>query len=120
MKTSLAMTGSFRRVSTEGRTGGRRSDTPFNYFWRRCQPSPSLSSLRGAIATKQSRLSSGLEIASGACHRARIRATRWLWRCEALFCLGRIAMDRIDPEHGFGFLHRLDVEIDGDRLAVAA
>src|SRR5436190_18119255 len=118
MKTSLAMAAPFRRISTEGRTGRRRSDTPFNYIWRRCQPSPSLSSLRGAIATKQSRLSSGLGIASGACHRARIRATRWLWRSQALFCLGRIAMDGIDPQDGFRLLHRLDVEIDGDRLAV--
>src|SRR5271154_946435 len=32
----------------------------------------------------------------------------------------RIAVNRIDPQHGFRFFHRLNVEIDGDGLAVAA
>ena len=37
------------------------------------------SSLRGALATKQSILSSRRDgLLRGACHRARIRATRWL------------------------------------------
>src|SRR6266436_1063868 len=37
-----------------------------------------------------------------------------------LLRLRRIAMHGIDPQDRFGFLHRLDVEIDRDSLAVAA
>ncbi len=44
------------------------------------------------------------------------------------FCVGNLrpiflkitlaAMDRVDPEYGFGLLDRLDIEIDGDGLAI--
>jgi hypothetical protein len=46
-------------------------------------PNNAPSSLRGAIATKQSILSSRLYgLLRGACHRARVRATRWLAMTE--------------------------------------
>src|SRR5687768_4839387 len=38
----------------------------------------------------------------------------------SLLYLGRFAMHRIDPQHRLRLFHRLDVEIDRDRLAVAA
>src|ERR1700676_3412229 len=42
-------------------------------------PAPTMLSLRGAIATKQSTLVSlRAGLLRGACHRARVRATRWL------------------------------------------
>src|SRR5689334_22808695 len=34
--------------------------------------------------------------------------------------LRRIAMNRIDPQHRFRLFDRLDIEIDCDRLAIAA
>src|SRR5579862_1956621 len=42
------------------------------------------------------------------------------WAISPLRLHRAIAVDRIDPQHGFRLLHRLDVEIDGDGLAVAA
>src|SRR4051812_25142471 len=56
----------------------------------------SLSNLRGSVAS----------------HPARSWA--------ALLLLVRIAVNGIDPQHGLGLLDRLDVEVDRDRLAVAA
>src|ERR1700728_4097053 len=41
-------------------------------------------------------------------------------RVVALALSCPIAVDGINPQHGLGLLNRLDIEIDRDRLAVAA
>ena len=39
---------------------------------------------------------------------------------HALFVFAWIAVNRVDPQDRFRLLHRLDIEIDRDRFAVAA
>src|SRR5690348_2565123 len=80
--------------------------------------SPALKSRAGTPAPARSRKSTG-EFAISALGAGNVR--RWTAvSVRSLFAFAWIAVNRVDPQDRFRLLHRLNIEIDRDSLAVAA